>query len=226
MGILGRIFFTGLATVLPVTVTIYTLWWLGSTAESLLRRWFGLFLPPDWYRPGMGLVTGVALVFLVGVMLRAYIFQKVFEWSERLFEQIPFVKTLYGAVRDLTSFLSVSKRKDFSQVVIVTLGNTDARLMGFVTREDFSDFPRELGDEDTVAVYFPMSYQIGGYTVMVPRSAVKPVDMTMEEATRFAITAGMSSRRPTIRGTDDTVGEDMPQVRCGAGPNRHSNTSL
>jgi uncharacterized membrane protein len=206
IGLLGRIFLTGLVTVLPVTVTIYILWWLGATAESLLSRWFRLFMPPDWYRPGMGLMIGVTFVFLVGVLLRAYIFQKVFAWSERLFEQIPFVKSLYGAVRDLTSFLSTSKRKDFSQVVMVTLGDTQLRLLGFVTREDFSDFPREMGDEDTVAVYFPMSYQIGGYTVMVPRSAVQPLAMSMEEATRFAITAGMSSRRPTLRGIEDVIG--------------------
>jgi uncharacterized membrane protein len=44
-----------------------------------------------------------------------------------------------------------------------------------------------------VAVYLPMSYQIGGYTTMIPRSAIQPVDMSIEEAMRFAVTAGMSA---------------------------------
>lgn len=47
---------------------------------------------------------------------------------------------------------------------------------------------------DQVAVYLPLSYQIGGYTLLVPRSAVKPVDMSLEDAMRFTLTAGLSSK--------------------------------
>ena len=213
---LGRIFVTGLATLLPVTITIYILWWLGATAEALLSRWFRLFLPEELYWPGMGLVTGVALVFLVGVLLRAWMFRKLFEWGENLFERIPFVKTLYGAIRDLTTFVSSTQKRDFTQVVMVTLGDTQGRIMGFVTREDFSDFPRQLGDEDTVAVYFPMSYQIGGYTVMLPRSAVTPIELSVEDATRFALTAGMSMRRSSSKPADVIIVQnatrDSPEV--------------
>jgi uncharacterized membrane protein len=65
-------------------------------------------------------------------------------------------------------------------------------VLGFVTREDFGTMPVGLGGPDVVAVYLPMSYQIGGYTVLLPRRLVEPVDMSVEDALRFTVTAGMS----------------------------------
>jgi uncharacterized membrane protein len=70
------------------------------------------------------------------------------------------------------------------------------RLVGFVTRENTTELPhaRDTGDE-IVGVYLPMSYQIGGYTLFVPRSAIERMDMSVEDAMRFVLTAGMSSSR-------------------------------
>jgi uncharacterized membrane protein len=116
----------------------------------------------------------------------------VFRWGEQLVERIPLVKALYGSVRDLMGFFSNSDEETTRQAVMVTVGNTPLRLIGFITREDFSDLPVGIGGDDDVAVYLPMSYQIGGFTTMVPRSAVRLVDMSIEQAMRFAVTAGMS----------------------------------
>jgi len=68
------------------------------------------------------------------------------------------------------------------------------RLIGFVTSEDFSGLPQasKAADKSTVGVYLPMSYQIGGYTVYLPKSQVDPLDMSIEDAMRFTLTAGVS----------------------------------
>ena len=75
---------------------------------------------------------------------------------------------------------------------MVEIGETGIECMGFITRDDFRDLPPGVGSEDRVAVYLPMSYQIGGHTVMVPRCRVRVVDMALDQAMRFALTAGMS----------------------------------
>jgi uncharacterized membrane protein len=77
------------------------------------------------------------------------------------------------------------------QVVRVRVAD-HMHLIGFVTREDFTTLPAGLGGADVIAVYLPMSYQVGGYTVLLPRRLVEPVDMSVEDALRFAVTAGMS----------------------------------
>lgn len=194
MKTIGKIFLTGLATIAPVGVTVYVLYWLGSTAESLLRPVVPKLLPDIFsYSFGMGIAVAVLAVFVVGVLMNFWLIRVVWGWGEKLLERIPLVKTLYGSVRDLMGFFGTSdKKQQLNQVVMVNVGNTDVRLIGLLTREDFSDLPQGVGSKDTVAVYLPMSYQIGGFTTMVPRSAVEPVDMSMEEAMRFAVTAGMS----------------------------------
>ncbi len=186
-----KLFLKGLAAVLPITVTIYVLYWLGGTAELLLGHGLKLLIPDNLYWPGMGVVAGLVLVFLMGVLMNAWLFRKVFRWGERLLERIPLVKALYGSVRDLMGFFSGSDQKAMRKAVVVAVGSTPLRLIGFITREDFGGLPAGIGGDDTVAVYLPMSYQIGGFTMMVPRSAVQPIDMSIEQAVRFAVTAGM-----------------------------------
>jgi len=74
----------------------------------------------------------------------------------------------------------------------VRLGDTDLRVMGFVTRDDLAGLPPNMSEPGMILVYLPMSYQVGGYTVLVPRASVQPVDMSFEEAMRFTLTAGLS----------------------------------
>lgn len=194
---LSKIFFTGLAAVLPVLLTFYILAWLGAKAESVFGGTLNLLLPALWYKPGMGLVAGVVFIFLVGLTLRAWVVRRFFSLGERLLNRIPLVKAIYGSIRDLMNFFG-GKDQGFSQVVLVRLGDTQIKLLGFVTREDFSDLPAGLAGEGVVAVYMPMSYQIGGYTVLLPRSAIEPVNMSMQEAMKFAVTGGMKAKAPTL----------------------------
>ena len=192
----SKIFFTGLAAVLPVLLTIYIVSWLGTTAESVFGGIMQLLFPHRWYTPGMGLVAGLVLIFLVGLTLRAWAVRRLFRLGDQLLNRIPLVKAIYGSIRDLMSFFS-GKDQGFSQVVLVRLGDSQMKLLGFVTREDFSDLPAGLAGEGVVAVYMPMSYQIGGYTVMLPRSAIEPVNMSMQDAMKFAVTGGMKAKVPT-----------------------------
>ncbi|HQU16962.1 MAG: hypothetical protein B7Z66_12425 [Chromatiales bacterium 21-64-14] len=193
MKAISRTFLSGLVATIPIVITIYILYWLGSSAEAMLGRMIRLVLPAGVYRPGMGVAMGLVLIFLVGVFLQAWIFRRIFAWGEALLGKVPLVKTLYGSVRDLMGFFSGSSSGRFNQVVAVTLPNSPLRMLGLITRENVGQAVPGLAAEDAVAVYFPMSYQIGGYTAFVPRSAVEPLAMSINAAMRFAVTAGMSA---------------------------------
>jgi uncharacterized membrane protein len=193
--LLARIFLAGLVAILPVAVTMVLLWWLGSTAEWALGGLLQAILPERLYFPGLGILAGIALILALGILLRAYAVRWLFDWMGRLMERIPVVKTIHGTVRDVTRLLSGDIRERFGQAVVVTLPGTNFRLVGFVTREDFEGLPDNLGGEDTVAVYMPMSYQIGGYTLMLPRERIEPLDLSLEDAMRYTLTAGVSARK-------------------------------
>ena len=197
MRYLTRTFLTGLMTVLPVVATFYLLAWLVVAVESIFGAAMRAILPEKLYWPGMGFVLVVLLVFLIGLLMRTWVAQKLFAWSEKLLHRMPVVKTVYGPIRDFFSFLTEPKQQGLQQVVTVQLGNSDVRLVGFLTRDDLGGLPQGIDKEGNVAVYLPMSYQIGGYMVLVPRSAVQPVAMSLEDAMRFTLTAGLSTRAKT-----------------------------
>jgi uncharacterized membrane protein len=191
---LGRIFLTGVLTVLPVLATVYLLIWLFTTAESFLGKPLRWLIPDVYYRGGMGLLVGIIVIFVVGILMRAYIVRRVFGFSERILLEIPLIKTIYAALRDFFGMFAGESDSESLQVVTLTLPGTSLRLMGFVTRDEFSDLPEGIAKAGEVAVYLPMSYQVGGYTVFMPRAQLSPVQMSREQAMRFVLTAGLKSK--------------------------------
>tara|TARA_R110000787_G_scaffold73921_7_gene164517 strand:- start:4795 stop:5457 length:663 start_codon:yes stop_codon:yes gene_type:complete len=194
---LVRTFLSGLFVLLPILITLAIVMWLIGTAEKLLGSVIQILMPGEAYLPGMGLIMTLAVIFFVGLMTQAIFFRKLIQWFEHQLERIPMIKTVYGAVKDLTGFISRAgeSKKRMGQVVLIQIPNVPIRLLGFVTVEDLQSagLPRIAEqDEESVAVYLPMSYQIGGYTMLLPRSYLTPLDMGMEEAMRFVITAGLS----------------------------------
>ena len=139
-----------------------------------------------------GLLVSLIVIFVIGLLMQAVFFRELMKWLEEWLEKVPLIKTVYSAVRDLTGLMSPKKDgSKFNQVVLVQQPGLPIRLVGFVTTEDLS----QIGSgvlADSVAVYLPMSYQIGGYTLLLPREYLTPVDMSMEDAMRFVITAGVS----------------------------------
>lgn len=192
---LGRIFLTGLLTVLPIVVTLYFTVWTLTVLERFFGKQLMFVLPDEWYRTGMGLVVAVVVVFLAGLLMHGYLFRRLFGAAEWLLLEIPLVRSVYSAMRDLLGMFAQHEETAL-QVVSVSLPG-DIRLLGFITRSDFADVPGVANDGE-VAVYLPMSYQVGGYTVFVPKSAVVPIKMSREDAMKFILTAGLKNASPAI----------------------------
>lgn len=197
MKTIAKIFLHGLMAVLPVVLTLYILYWLAAKTESLIGGMIR-YVIKDFYIPGMGIAAGFIIILGVGILLRVWLFRKIFELIEKVLETVPLIKSLYGSIRDLMSFFDTSKKKEFDKVVMVTLTDTNIRLMGLVTREDFSKLPEGIDTGQTVSVYLPMSYQMGGYTVFVSKASIEPVDMSIEEAMRFILTAAVSTQKQAL----------------------------
>jgi uncharacterized membrane protein len=190
---ISKTFLTGLITILPVVLTLYFLYWLVVTAETALGSLIRLVLPENLYWPGMGSIAGLLGVFLVGLLMHAYVVQRLFAWGEQILYRVPVVKSVYRAIRDFFNYFSPNKKKEFEQVVSVTIGDTGMQVIGFVSQAIPENLPEGFREEDSILVYLPLSYMIGGYAVLVPRSAVRPLNISMEEAMRFTLTAGITS---------------------------------
>jgi uncharacterized membrane protein len=181
----------GLVALLPLGLTVYLVYWLAVAAETLFSRLLKLVIPQSAYWPGLGLIAGLVVLFLAGLAVNAYVVRRALRLSDELFARIPVVKTFYVAIRDfMTFFPTASKGSDLKRVVLVPFG--PGKAIGFVTAESSTALGVAAGDE-LVAVYLPMSYMIGGYTVFLPRQAIEPTPLSVEAGMRIALMGGVQS---------------------------------
>jgi uncharacterized membrane protein len=190
---LWNTFLKGLAAVLPLALTVYVVFWLAKTAESVLGGPLRALLPADRYWPGLGLLVAFVFILVVGVLVDAYIVRRLFRYGESVLARIPIVKTIFGAFKDFSRFLPAGgKARDLKRVVLWRFSG--AQLIGFVTEEQLN--PKLFGpNEDLVAVYFPMSYQIGGYTLYLPKDELRETELSVEEAMRLVLIGGVTSQQ-------------------------------
>ena len=186
-------FFKGLAVVLPVAAAIYVITWLVRDMETAVKQLLLLIIPGDYYVPGVGLLLVLAIVFLIGLLMYPWLTRQMLDGFDAVFRKIPLFATIYSPVRDLMNMMGGELKKGLGQVVMIKVPNTNLETLGFVTREDLSDLPDGFAKDDHVVVFVQWSSQIGGYCFVVPRDSVRPVDMTVEEGLRWALTAGISA---------------------------------
>jgi uncharacterized membrane protein len=184
----------GLVAVLPIGLTVYVVYWLAVTAERVFSGTIRRIIPEGAYWPGLGLIAGLVVLYLVGLAVNAYVVRRALRFGDRLFARIPVVKTIYLATRDFMRFFPASGQgSDLKRVVMVPFGPGHA--IGFVTAESGA----ALGLDE--AVYLPMSYMIGGYTVFVPRDVLEPTSLSVEAAMRIALMGGVQSAAGAPQGS-------------------------
>jgi len=149
----SKTFIKGLIAIIPITLTLYLLFWLAGTAEMVLGNIFKLFFPNSWYIKGFGFILGLVVVFFVGGFLESQAFLKRFNKFEALVIQIPFIKTIYTATRDFMSLFSSEQKGKFKQVVLVKMPQGNGQQIGFVTISDFKEFSYGFIADNQIAVF-------------------------------------------------------------------------
>ena len=142
------------------------------------------------------------MLYFVGLAVNAYFVNSALRMSDAFFARIPVVKTIYLAIRDFMRFFpSSGQGSDLRRVVLVQFG--PGKVIGFVTAESDEMLRRSTpAGDDMVAVYLPMSYMVGGYTMFLPRELVETTSLSVEEGMRIALMGGVRSNVPsTLRGS-------------------------
>ncbi|TXI78120.1 MAG: DUF502 domain-containing protein [Flavobacteriales bacterium] len=180
---IGRIllsfFFRGLLLLAPVTIILWALW------QSL--RFLDGIIPLEI--PGLGLLSLLAIITVVGWLGTTFLYEPLAVFGEELLQRIPFVKTLYDAIKDLVEAIVGSKRK-FDRPVLVKLGGgSEVERLGFITQTDLS----HIGvGEAKVAVYLPHAFNWSGNLYIVPMANVTPIDARAADVMKFVVSGGVS----------------------------------
>lgn len=175
---LSQYFFHGLLVIVPLALTLYVCYVIFIKIDRLM----GL------KQPGLGVLITVVGITMVGFFASNFLTRNLFSLLDQLFTKLPFVKMLYSAIRDLV-YAFVGDKKSFNQPVLVNLfPGSEARVMGFLTREGLAN----LGMEQSVAVYIPQAYTFAGYLVIVPRDQISPLKIESSKAMAFIVSGGVS----------------------------------
>lgn len=189
-----KTFTNGLSILLPTAILLYVLLWILEKTESIFKNIIMLFLPQEYYFVGMGIIGGIVLVYLAGMLLKVWIFQKMQNLIDGIISKMPILNSLYSGLQDFFNFTSNIKKKKENIVVLVDIPSIDAKMLGFITLKEFENFDN-VDLEDYVLVYLQMSYQLGGYSVFIPKKNITTLDMKIEDAIRFTATAGISKNK-------------------------------
>ncbi|AOE49612.1 DUF502 domain-containing protein [Kangiella sediminilitoris] len=187
---ISKIFLQGLFAILPIVLTIAIIVWLVTTLENYLSQLLLLFMPEDMYWPGLGLILGIVLIFALGLFIKLYLGRLIIRGLNKLMERIPVVRAVHNALNDMVRFVTASEKEELQKTVLVEV-QEGAEVIGFVTSQNL-----ELGERsDLIAVYIPMSYQIGGFTLFMPKDKVKELDIPPSKAMKKVLTAAMGSEK-------------------------------
>jgi uncharacterized membrane protein len=184
-------FVNGVLTILPIGLVVYVVYklfiFLDGLLGNLLRPYFD-----ENYIPGIGLLLTVILITVLGWMSTRFIAGTVIKVIDYLLKKIPLVKTLYSIIKD-TVHSFIGEKKSFSKVALVTLPGTGMKSLGFITSEQLEQFHSPL--QDFVAVYIPQTFQVAGFTFLVPKNEIEIIDVSPEDAMKFILSGGMTSSK-------------------------------
>lgn len=172
----------GLALFLPSALTLWVLWQAFVLVDQII----------PFHTPGLGLLVLLGFVLSLGLLADNWLAGPLLRRIEQFLERLPVVRLLFRSLREMTESL-LGERKPFHHPVLVRpWPGSQARLLGFLTREDLT----ELGKPGWVAVYVPNAYAIAGQTFIVPAELVETLPLESSQAMTFAVSAGVTGAKP------------------------------
>lgn len=200
-----RYFITGLVVWVPLVITVWVLTFLVSTMDQTLLLLPSAARPEHWlgfYIPGMGVLLTVLVVFVTGIFTANIIGQRLVRVAERALARIPVVNSIYNGVKQVSDTLFSPGGQAFRKALLVQWPSPGMWTIAFLTGTPGGDVANHL-QGDYISIYVPTTPNpTGGYFVMVPRSAVIELDMSIDEALKYIVSMGVvapgSSRRSRI----------------------------
>lgn len=188
-----RIFLAGSVVVVPLAITVYVVWSVGTWLDGLVSVPLadrGVGLPR-----GVGALIIVAAIYGVGLLTHLWGFRLAFSLIDRLLASLPGIKTLYESVRDLMKLFGGAAGRA-GKAVRYSPPGSDASMLGILTNDRPAGVAGPGEADRVVAVYLPLSYMVGGPTLYVSPAHLRNVDLSVEQVLKLAATAHLGAKAP------------------------------
>jgi uncharacterized membrane protein len=199
-GLLSRLrnaFLTGLVIVAPAVLTI---WIIVAAVEFIDNRVLPLIprrLLPDFLTgltfPGMGVLIFLLFTLAVGWLAKGYIGRHLIEWGERIVSRMPVVRSVYQGFKQIAETVFAQSSTSFNRACMVEYPRRGIWAIAFISTETRGEVASRIGEQEKhVAVFLPTTPNpTSGFLLFVPESDVIPLDMSVEDAAKLVISAGL-----------------------------------
>jgi uncharacterized membrane protein len=207
-------FIAGIIVILPLTITAFIIRFFVISLNAIMLNPLtkGLKTYPLYEDQRMFLaktVVFIAVLFFIvilGLMTRVLVVRKFFAFFESILLKLPMVSKIYGALKEISNTLFGKRKSNFKKVVLLEYPRKGVYIVGFVTSESTEIFQNAINEPDLISVYCPTTPNpTSGYFVLINRKEAIPLDISIEEALRVIISAGVVSPAVKIKKTADNL---------------------
>ena len=195
ISILNRLrnyFIAGIVAIIPIGITLYLTMFIIDVSSKLLPK----EINPNNYLPfsipGLEIILSIIIITFIGGLSVSFIGKKILQLINDLFKKIPFLRTIYSAINQMTESFT-NKDKGKKSVVLVEYPRKGSWAVGFATKDNEGEISKKTNSE-LVNVFVPTTPNpTSGFLLMFPKKEIIYLDMTFEEASKFIVSAGTSN---------------------------------
>jgi uncharacterized membrane protein len=190
---LKRYFLTGLLVITPIWGTVLILKTLFTTVDGILGDMLSRMVIPNYYVPGLGILTLILLIFTTGLLAANFIGGQIVKLWEELLHRVPVVRGIYSTLKSMMDIVSFKEKERYNRVVLIQFPKNGHYCFAFVTGVTHSDV-QHISADPLLNVYVPTSPNpTSGYFLLVPEKEVVTVDISVEEAMKLIVSGGLYS---------------------------------
>lgn len=195
---LKRYFLTGLLVITPIWGTVLILKTLFLTVDGILGDVLAKFVIPEYYVPGIGILTLIALIFTTGLLATNIIGGQVVKLWEDWLHRVPVVRGIYSTLKAMMDILSFKEKEKYNRVVLIQFPKNGHYCFAFVTGMTQGEV-QQISTEPLLNVYVPTSPNpTSGYFLLVPEKEVVSLEISVEEAMKLIVSGGLYQPSPTM----------------------------
>ena len=195
---LRNYFLTGLVVVGPVSITLYTAWYFINMVDAWVKPYIPRIYNPESYLhfpvPGVGLLFAIIGLTLIGALAANLLGRSLISAGELMLGRMPIVRNVYQGLKQIFESVVTASApsKGFQKVALMEFPSKGIWSLVFVTGDAAEQISAEIPGEDLISVFMPTGMlPPSGFVCFVPRSTVMPVHMSVEDAAKIIISAGM-----------------------------------
>ena len=190
---LRNYFITGVLVLIPIGVTVYlTLFFIKIFSKILPQE-----INPNHYLPysipGLEIIISIIVITVIGWLSLSFLGKKLVKLVNDIFKRIPFLRTVYSAIGQMTQSFAQSRKSKKKSVVLVEYPRKGSWAVGFATQENTGEIASKT-NKNLINVFVPTTPNpTSGFLLMFPKDEIIYLDMSFEDASKFIVSAGTSN---------------------------------